>query len=59
MTPDMWNRVVEVVRNRLAADDPQLPAPDVRAERIVSDLFEAGLLAPTRRIERVETGGVL
>lgn len=59
MNADRWEQAVEVVRHRLEEDDPQLPGCEVRAERIVSDLFERGLLAPTRRIERVDTGGVL
>ena len=54
MSADRFDQAVEVVRHRLEADDPQLPGADVRAERVVSDLYDMGLLAVGRRVERVE-----
>lgn len=54
MTATRHQVAVEVVRARLEQDDPQLPGCDVRAERIVADLYDMGLLSIGRRVECVD-----
>lgn len=54
MTAGRLQVATEVVKARLEQDDPQLPACDVRAQRIVADLYEMGLLAIGPRVERVD-----
>ncbi len=53
MTAGRYATAVEVVRQVLERDDPQLPGTDVRAKRIVDELYDMGLLAMGRRIEAV------
>lgn len=59
MSGGRYAQAVEIVTARLEADDPQLPGCEVRAERIVSDLFEMGYLAIGRRVERVDVSGAV
>lgn len=54
MTASRLQIATEVVRARLEQDDPQLRGADVRAQRIVADLYDMGLFAIGRRVERVE-----